>query len=316
MDAVTMGWEVRRKCGVAGYNLLNFDDREVSAALNDAMDEFILERFTADANAKQKGFGADAKRKLDMAGLISASVTFRRDPNNLVGGGTSSSAAGNFMLGTIDNGAFRKPYRDFQSVGDTETPDDREYGIFCMIPDEAVFIISETCDTSKPNGTSPDIVKLGVPVENVGHEEYGAKIHNRYDNPFYNKVWRLDWGSYNTASEQLGWESTKFTGTNGEIEFKGTNADDVGAEIVINTYRSACLVPGKDWTIENWRIHYVVKPARIHIDSITPNQSINCTLPEPLHAEIVDKAVAKIVTARLPEQAKLQVVQGEDVKNQ
>lgn len=299
MDANTMGDVLAFKLRDSNYSLISFDDREKSLLLNMAMDQFVKERVIADLNIKQKGFEADAKRKLDMTGLVTAHKAFKRI--KVVGGFNRSD----FMIGNEDNGALRGPDRDYTvddpgQVGYSSS----SYGMFCRIPDECLFIVSESCDTSKQNQ-----VKLGVPVEEVSYEEYQQNINNAYRQPYYNKVWRLDYGSY-TAADAPSDISTKFTGST-LTGFTGASAADPLDDVTIATYRSAQLIPGKDWLIDKWHIRYIKRPSRIMVDTITPANQRNCELHPAIHDEVIEIAVRLAIAAKIPELQKYQVADKE-----
>lgn len=282
------------------FNLVNFDDREASTLLNDAQDEIVNERFLALSNVKRKGFEADTKRRLDLSGLITSHTEFVRDYKD--GGATP----GDFMIGTPNNGALKTPDMDYQYTPDSDLD---EYGVFVRIPDEVLYPISESCDTSRAGKN-----KSNVPVEVVSYEEYRENIYNSFKSPYYNKVWRLDWGTYTTAgtTDEV---SSKYNG-NSLTGFTGENADGNGGDITINTHRSALLIPGKDWTVEKYRLHYVKRPQRIVVDTITPGNQEHCELHPSVHDEVVDKAVQLAIEARIPAQGKYQVAEKENIENQ
>jgi len=288
-----MGAELVRRLGSSNYNLINFDDRERTILLNEAMDEWITERFIPDMNIKKKGFEFDVKRRLDLAGVITSHVTLKR-------------TSGDFVLGTADNGALPTPDLDYQSSSDigglpqVET----DYGVFFSIPDECLYIIADTCGTSK--GAE---IKHNVPVEVVTYEDYYAKIYNVYLSPYYNKVWRLDNGTYKPAGTGGSTTSTKH-------QLSGYNANMTGVTKMLTTYRSGLLIPGKDWTVESYNMHYIKRPNRILVDTITPANMKNCELHPSVHTEIVDKAVLKAITGRIPEQSKFQLADKDDKENQ
>jgi hypothetical protein len=300
MDANTMGDVLLYKLRDSNYSLISFDDREKSLVLNMAMDQFISDRVIADLNVKQKGFEFDTKRKLDLTGLISAHTAFKRSYE------TGGVITGDFMLGNEDNGAKRTPDRDYQmeSIQMTGTTGIvSNYGIFCRIPDECLFIISESCDTSKQNQ-----LKLGVPVEEITYETYNANINNSQKSPYYNKVWRLEYGSYTPAD--IDDISVKFTDSI-LTGFTGMNASGNGLPISIATYRAAMLIPGKDWQIDKWHLNYIKRPSRILVDTITPANQRNCELHPAVHNEIIEIAVRLAIAAKIPEQQKYQIADKE-----
>jgi len=295
-----MGDVLLYKLRDSNYSLISFDDREKSLLLNLAMDQFVKERVVADLNVKQKGAEIDAKRKLDISGLITAHKAFRRISIEING-------HSDFILGNEDNGGLRGPDRDYQveTISFNNGPAIANYSIFCRIPDECLFIVSESCDTSKQNQ-----IKTGVPVEEVSHEEYNAGINNALKQPYYNKVWRVDFGSYSVAgSNDI---SSKFTGST-LTGFYGTSANPLESEdpVTIETYRSACLISGKDWQIDKYHIRYIKRPQRIMVDTITPSNQRNCELHPAVHDEIIEIAVRLAIAAKIPEQQKYQVADKE-----
>lgn len=295
MTANEMGDKVILKLQSSGFNLINFDDRERSELLTEGMYELINERFIPDMNVKRKGFEMDIKRRLDLSGLITSHTEFKREQ-------------GDFMQGTADNGALKTPDKDYQSssLGDEVETD---YGVFFSIPNEALYIISESADTKQGNS-----LRKGVPVEAISYEEYAANIHNNYKNPYYNKVWRLDWGSYTTAGTNDSDVSVKFNG-NQLTGFSGFDTYN-GSAKTIDTERSGMLIPGKDWIIEKYRMHYVKRPRAIVVDTISPLNQVRCELHEHLHKEVVDKAVQLAIESRIPDQAKYQVAEKNNIENQ
>jgi len=304
MDANTMSDIVRLKAGGSGINLNNFDDREMSAFLNEAQDILVMQRVTPDANVKGKGFEFDAKRRLDVVGVITAHTRFKR-----VGSG---GVPGDFMIGTEDNGMLPSPDRDYQveSIGATASSSEVGYGVFVRLPDECLFVISERCNTSK-NGE----IRRNVPVEVVSYDEYAEGINNTFKAPFKNKVWRMDWGSYTTSGTSGSITSSKFTG---DIltGFTGTNADNVSGNITINTHRSVMLIPGKDYTIESYNLGYIKSPRHMVVDMILPSAQVSCELNPKVHNEIVDIAVSLLIESRIPEQSKYQVVKNKETRNE
>jgi hypothetical protein len=300
MDANTMGDVLAYKLRDSNYSLISFDDREKSLLLNMAQDEFLKDRVIADLNVKQKGFEFDVKRKLDVTGLVSAHKAFKRD---YVSGGVHLS---DFMYGNEDNGGLRGPDRDYQSESLVGTPTlgaVPNYNVFCRIPDECLFIVSESCDTSKEGQ-----VKLGVPVESVAYEYYQANVNNSYRQPYFNKVWRLDYGSYTPGGSTD--TSSKFTGST-LTGFSGDSANGNQGTVTIATYRAAALIPGKDWTIDKWHIRYIKRPNRIMVDTITPANQKSCELHPAVHDEVIDIAVRLAIAAKIPEMQKYQVADKE-----
>ncbi|MCK4500915.1 hypothetical protein KAU11_10475 [Candidatus Babeliales bacterium] len=289
MDANTMGHLLTLKLKTSNYNLINFDDRERSVLLNLAQDEFTKRRTTADANAKQKGYGIDSKRELDLSSLVTGTTTF-------------SKAAGDFMLGTEDNGAYRTPDIDLQEESSAGVNNDpyveTDFGVICSYPDEALFILSEHCNTSRAG-----VTRVNVPVEHVSLEIYNSNLRNTFKNPYKNKVWRIEDGNFVAASS-----SNSFISVKNKV---GVNADGTGAAITLTSNRVNHLIPGKDYIVESYRMHYIKRPRRIVVDSISPVSQISCEFHDSVHDEIVDIAVSLAIQNSIPEQQKYQIADKE-----
>jgi len=276
------------------YAVLNIDDREASDVLSRAELEFVMRRFTADSNVKKKGFEIDSKRRLDLSNLLTSHITFKR---------IKTSGDGDFMIGTEDNGALRTPDKDYQllySGGATPYSATDNFGVFVRIPNECLFITSESCSTTRDSS-----IKNNVPVKVVSYEDYITKIYHPYESPGYNLVWRMDSGNWTPAAELS--PSTEESVKN----LTGDNADASGNPITIATERSVHLIPGKDWVVSKYTIHYVKKPRRILVDTISPNLQQSSELNSSVHDEIVDVAVRLFTADRIPEQAKYQVAEKE-----
>lgn len=292
MDANTMRDQLLTRLRSTNYDVSNLDDREASDILSRAELEFVMRRFTSDLNAKRKGFESDSKRRIDLSGLITAHAAFKR---------VKTASPGDFILGNEDNGALRTPDRDYQLESGASVPTavSTDYGVFVRLPDECLFIVSESCDTSR--GSSK---KYGVPIVAVNYEEYNSGIRDPYASPGYNKVWRLDSGNYTVGSDANSDVSSK--------NISGTNADlTTVLDLTIETERAVHLIPGKDWLVEKYNINYVKKPRRILVDVITPGSQISSELSSAVHDEIVDIAVRLYSSDRMPEQAKYQVAEKE-----
>ena len=260
-----------------GAQLANrtFNDREISAFLSKAQSEIVKRRFTFDKNSKGKGFEADAVRKAELAGLITAHKAFKR-------------ASHDFMLGTEDNGALRTP------DGDQQDPATDQFGVFVRIPDEVLYIILETCYVSQGTCTVKN-----VPVEQVNYSSYINGITNFFKRPYKNLVWAMDWGSFTTSSLNSSELSVK--------NFTGVSTLNNTTPVSITTIRSRQLIPGKDWTVEQYNLHYIKLPSDITVDIQTPANQINCELAPFMHQEVIDYAVKLAAAAIVPEQNKYEV---------
>lgn len=287
MDANTMRGHFIARLRSTNYDVSNVDDREVSDLLTRAELEYVIRRFVPDLNVKRKGFEIDKKRRLDLSGLITSHTSFKR---------VKTAGIGDFVIGTEDNGALRTPDQDYQleSGVSIPTPVETDYGIFVRLPNECLFIITENCNTAKGSAN-----KYNVPVQVVNYEDYNRGIRDPYYSPYYNKVWRLDSGNFTPGSDSNSDVSSK--------NLEGINADGVSGNTIISTERAMHLIPGKDWIIDKYNIHYVKRPRNILVDIITPSNQISSELTSAIHDEIVDIAVKLYTADRMTEQAKFQI---------
>lgn len=270
-----------------------FNDREISDFLNKAQKEFIKERFAPWKNRPQIGFGQHTVRNTELAGVVTATQVVPRE---------------NFILGSELNGALQGP--DLDHGGTTQ--DEDRFGVFVGLPNEALYVISETCETVKDN-----IVKRNTPIKEVNYQNYIDGIYDYYARPYDNLVWSLDWGSFTPAEPNSGVydESTKEYSTSGTgYNMEGENY--LGNTIQINTNRSRYLIPGKGWKVNKYLVHYVKLPRAIVIDVQTPALQVNCELPESVHDEIVSKAVKIASAAIIPDPNQYQVNQVESKEDE
>ena len=276
-----------------GAQLANrtFNDREISAFLNKAQSEIIKRRFSFDKNSKGKGFEADNIRRAELAGVITAHKAFKRTNND-------------FMIGTEDNGALRTPDLDSQ------LPSTDQYGVFCRIPDEVLYIILESCSVKQGN-----CIVNNVPVQEITYGVYMNGITNYFKRPYKNLVWAMDWGTYTTSGSNGNEISTKFGDTNvvpgatpsDLTGFKGKSTLDGVTDVLIRTNRSRLLIPGKDWEIDKYNLHYIKEPSSIVVDILTPSQQRHCELASFMHQEIIDYAIKLAAASIAPEQNKYEI---------
>jgi hypothetical protein len=294
MDANTMRDQVIARLRTTNYDILNLDDREAGDVLTRAELEFTIRRAVGDLNAKRKGFEIDSKRKLDLSSLVTGHTSFKR---------TRSPGSGDFVLGNEDNGAMRTPDKDYQLqsiAGSSAVTVETDYGVFCRLPDECLFITLETCDTSKAG-----VMKYNVPVTPVRFEEYTEGLRDPYFSPYYNRVWRMDTGNWTPA------DPGNTDPNQSEKNLTGLNADGSATNLTISTERSVHLIPGKDWIVERYNVRYIKKPRRIVVDTISPANQVSSELHSGVHDEIVDIAVRLFISDRMAEQAKYPVAEKE-----
>lgn len=273
-----------------------FNDREIQDFLNKAQEELTKERAAPWKNRPQIGFGQHPIRNAELAGLITATQSVPRD---------------NFILGTPLNGALKGP--------DLDNADQEEdiYGVFVGMPNEVLYPIIETCETTKGITNKPN-----TPVKEITLLEYQSMIYDSYGKPYDNLVWSIDWGSFTTAipddhvtGNGVYTDSEKeYSSLGTGFNMQGLNQD--GDTIVINTNKSRYLIPGKGWKITKYVIFYIKQPRDIHIDIQTPNLQVHCELASFVHQEVVDKAVKLAAAATVPEQGKYQVSQLESKEDE
>lgn len=271
-----------------------FNDREIQDFLNKAQQEFTKERYAAWKNRPKLGYGQHPVRNSELAGLVTA---------------TESVPRANFILGTEDNGALQGP--DLDKGGTTQ--DEDRFGIFVGMPDEVLYPIIETCETTKDS-----VTKRNTPVREVNLQGYLDGIWDDYAKPYDNLVWSIDWGAYTTAVPNA---SGTFDESEKEYSSQGTGYNMQGdnylsATVEINTNRARYLIPGKGWKVTKYTIHYIKLPRDIVIDVQTPSSQVHCELPEFVHDEIVAKAVKIASAAVIPDPNQYQVNQIESKEDE
>lgn len=302
-----------------GARLANrtFNDREISDFLSLGQQELIKQRFASFRNSKGIGYGGRADipqsaavRSAELAGLLSA---------------TQQISYVNMIGGTATNGALRNTDSDQQSTSQSAT----NYGTFCPIPDEAMYVLYEYADTCTNYPTTAPLaatgVRYGVDVLKTDFDTYRKGIRDYYAQPYDNLVWSVDFGSFTVQNSANGKfiESTKTNSTTGTgNNMTGTNAPGAttavgyATNVEINTDRSVYLLPGKDRKVLNYMCSYLKRPKDIKVDVVSPASQINCELADFLHEEIVDYAVKLASAAIMPEQGKYQVNQLESKEDE
>ncbi len=265
-----------------------FNDREVSDLLNMAQEEFVMNRFTPDANVKRKGFDADAKRRIDLSGLLTARTEYL-------------SAADVIMQGDATNGALRTPDADHQaSAGGSYVATD--WGCFVEIPDEAVFIVSATADITD----SVDDYE-NIPVEFISYDQYSDWVRDPYKQPYHSLLWAMQWGDYTVAA------SSTSTSTKG---MTGVSIEDGTTPVSFTANRAHMLIPGKDFTVKKYQIHYVKLPTAVKVDVVVPANKVDCELPAHTHQEIIDIAVRMASAAQVPMEQRYNISDKESKENE
>ncbi|MCP4255518.1 MAG: hypothetical protein GY775_19355 [Candidatus Scalindua sp.] len=270
-----------------------FNDREIQDFLNKAQLELVKKRFAAWKNRPQIGYGQNEVRNAELAGLLTATQAIPR---------------ANMIVGTELNGALQGPDLDNGGV----TQDEDRFGVFVGIPNEVLYILSETCQTAKDT-----VTKRNTPMKEYNMLNYMDGIYDPYDQPYDNLVWSFDWGAYTASAPSSG----NYTDSEKEYSTQGTGfnmqgANYLAATITIDTYRAKYLIPGKGWKIDKYVLHYLKKPSDIHIDVQTPALQVNCELTSELHQEIVDEAVRLASAAVIPDPNQYQVNQVESKEDE
>ncbi|MCK9429255.1 MAG: hypothetical protein M0R17_04575 [Candidatus Omnitrophica bacterium] len=262
-----------------------FNDREIEDFLNKAQEEFVKERYAAWKNRPQIGYGQHPVRNAELAGLLTATQSVPRTM---------------FIVGTELNGALQGP--DLDKGGVTQDAD--RFGVFVGLPDEVLYPIVETCQTSKG-----DVVKRNTPVNEVNLQGYINGIYDDYAKPYDNLVWSLDWGAYTTAEPNVNGtydESVKEYSTSG-TDYNMSGENYLGATITINTNRAKYLLPGKGWKVDKYTVFYIKLPKGIRVDVQTPSLQQHCELPPFTHDEVVSKAVKIASAAVIPDPNQYQI---------
>lgn len=270
-----------------------FNDREIEDFLNKAQEEFVKERYAAWKNKAQIGYGQHPVRNAELAGLITATQMVPRT---------------NFIIGTETNGALQGPDLDKGGV----TQDSDRFGVFVGLPDEMLYPIVETCETTKDN-----ITKRNTPIKEVNLQGYADGIYDDYAKPYDNLVWSIDWGAYTTSAPSNGIysESEKeYSSIGGDYNMSGLNY--LGATIEINTNKAKYLIPGKGWKVTKYMVHYIKLPRAIRIDVQTPSLQQHCELASFTHDEIVSKAVKIASASVIPDPNQYQVNQIESKEDE
>jgi len=297
----------RFNLGYEASRLFNrtFNEREVSDFLSKAELELIKQRFAAFRNSKQIGINntvipqANAVRSAELSGLLS---------------GTAKIQNTKMIKGTNDNGALRGA--DLDQV--TATQQDDNFGVFVPLPDEAMYILSESVDTVISDPSNPP-TKYNVPVREVSIDEYHRGIYDTYTKPYDNLVWSLDWGTYtvqNVTGGLIPNSEKDYTLTGSGFNMEGDSADGTGTTIEINTARSRYLIPGSNYFIKTYQCQFLKKPSGITVDIVTPGAQVSSELSDFLHQEVVDLAVKLASASIVPEPNKYQVNQVESKEDE
>lgn len=268
-----------------------FNDREIEDFLNKAQEEFVKERYAAWKNRPQIGYGQHPVRNAELAGVVTSTQSVPRE---------------NYIKGNDLNGALRGPDLD------KADQDDDKFGVFVGIPDEVLYIITETCKTQKD-----DIIKENTPIKEVNYQGYIDGIYDSFAKPYDNLVWAMDWGSFTPAVPSNGsYDSSVKEYSNQGTGFNMQGDNYLGDVIEINTNRSRYLIPGKGWKVIGYTVYYIKLPRNISIDVQTPSLQVNCELPMFVHDEIVSKAVKIASAAIIPDPNQYQVNQIESKEDE
>lgn len=296
----------------AVFEARTFTDREVGGLLTLSQIDLAKNRIDGLKNRTGRGI-ADALRRGELAGISGGSATFTR-------------AGHDFMKGTPDNNAYRTPDLDQQP---TST---QAYGVWCRVPDEALYVYTETCTLTRGVYTANI-----VPVNDMDPMLYNALILDAWKNPNYDTVWGMWGGSYTAANTadpnafdpvavnpQPSDNSTKYGDTRVETTaveatltgFRGVSVEDDSTPVHITTERSRMLIPGKDWNISDYTMHYVKRPKDIVVNTRVPALQQSSEFPSSFHEEIVNNAVRLASLSVIPAEGKFQVADKESAEDE
>jgi len=307
-----------------GARLANrtFNDREISDFLSKAELEFVQQRFDALKNRTRRGYGDGVIRDAELSGLTSAAKKYYKTytiNGTVYNDDGTNSPVNPFLAGTKNNGALRRPDLDNNTTSTGEEPQDH-FGIFVALPDEAMYILEESCDTVKDT-----CQKYNIDVLPITYQYYRKGIYDPYAKPYDNLVWALDWGAFtpndvgdgtneSTKSYTISGSGSNMTGDSTPYYDGATS--DATETIIINSNRARHLIAGKGWDIVGYNVHYIVRPKGIKVDVQTPGNQINSILPSDTHQQIVDAAVRLASASIVPEQGKYQVNQVESKEDE
>jgi hypothetical protein len=306
--------EAKDRCNLkadgAVFKERTFNDREWSTFLSEAQLQFLKKRFDALKNRTGRGF-RDSLRQDELAGNLSATATFKRSLHH-------------FMQGNANNGAYRTPDLDEQSDATNA------YGVFVPVPNEALYILNETCTLKKDHHISRNVM-----IESMDPFLYNDLIYDPYKNPSYDTVWAFNFGAFTTAYNPdpdgngnipdpvtvLDY-STKYGDTRVDptatlttrTGFKGLSSwstDTNPVVIQINTDRTRNLVPGSGWDVEEYNMRYIKAPKPIVVNTRNPLLQQNPEVPDVFMDEVIDLAIVLAAASVAPLEAKYQLADKE-----
>jgi hypothetical protein len=305
-----------------GGKLFNrtFNERETSDFLTKAQIQVVLKKIAPWKNRSGLGMGANNIRFDELAGLITGVATLGRD---------------NFIQGTALNGALPGPARiigsgptnpslNLAAIDNISTAYSNayyNYGVFVPVPDECVYILTESC-TVVPiaNAASSTATYIhNVPIKRISHVEYQSGITDKYAKPYANMVWSMDWGAYTVPTFSKLTANGVFTNSAKDMgsatSYPSENSFD-NAATYIRTLRSLYLIPGESYEVLDFSMSYVKLPAAIVVNLLSPANAVDSELAEFMHEEIVQEAVALASASIMPEPNKYQVNETEVKDNE
>ena len=295
----------------------DFDDRRVSAILNQGQDETFLHRYIPQGNKYGTGFEYNEKRRRDLAELV---TTIYLNAGDISG---ATAYTGNITSGSnrITNmSTIRGLAENIEIVGagiptgatiisilsDTEIVisenatattadlamtsgvgksnsqlDANPNGVIFDLPPSFLYSVQEGVRTSLEAQTYVEVLP-------ITHDYYYANIDNPFKQPWKNTLWRLD------ISRRI----------------KGQGNEDGTTDNEAPSAKRVEIIGPAGATINDYFIRYLKYPRRIVVDTKTPANQISSELDESLHNDIVAAAVRIAVASMRPEE--YQIKQAEE----
>lgn len=295
----------------------DFDDRRVSAILNQGQDEVFLHKYIPQGNKYGTGFEYNEKRRRDLAELVTTiylNASQMSGVTTYTGNITSGSnrvtnlsttrglAEGIVITGTglptntrivsiisdneivVSNNATQTQTGVSFSSGVGKSTSQLEAnlnGVIFDLPPSFLYSIQEGARTTLEPNTYVEVMP-------ITHDYYYANIDNPFKQPWKNSLWRLD------ISRRI----------KGQGLEDGTTGNDAPS-----LKRVEVILPAGA-TMTDYFIRYLKYPRRIVVDTKTPANQVSSEMDESLHNEIVAAAVRIAVSTMRPEE--YQIKQAEE----
>ena len=295
----------------------DFDDRRVSAILNQGQDEVFLHKYIPQGNKYGTGFEFNEKRRRDLAELVttiflsgtnvSGTISYTGNTtsgsNTITNMSTTRGLAENITItGTgipasttivaIENDTTIRISNDATATGtgiallsglgkSTSQDEANPTGVIFDLPPLFLYAVQEGVKTSlEPTRF--------VEVMPITHDYYYSNIDNPFKQPWKNSLWRLD------ISRKI----------------KGTGLEDGTTDNEASTPKRVELIrPTDQVNITDYFVRYLKYPRRIVVDVKTPANQVSSELDESLHNEIVAAAVRIAVATMRPDQYQIKTAE-------